>query len=93
MQEPKVVAPVAVPCADVMLNEGVAVALVNATVVAPVVPKAGTPDAKLTGWFTTAAAVVALTEAATLAVDVRVAPVKDPPLPPPPHAERTALQA
>ena len=49
MQEPNVVGPVAVAPPALIANAGVAVALVKATVVGVVVPKSGTPDAKVKG--------------------------------------------
>ena len=61
IQEPHVVAPVAVAPSALMANAGVAPVLVKVTVVDVVVPKSGTPAAKVKGSFTTAAAVVAVT--------------------------------
>ena len=89
MHEPKVVTPVAAPCADEMLKAGEADVLVNATVVAPVVPKAATPGAKAKDWFTTAAVVVELAAGELLICEMRAAAGDEPP---PPHAERTPLK-
>lgn len=89
MHEPKVVTPVAAPCADEMLKEGEADVLVNATVVAPVVPKAATPGAKAKDWFTTAAVVVELAAGESLLGEMRAAAGDEPP---PPHAERIPLK-
>ena len=88
MQEPKVVAPVAVAPSALMANAGVAPALVKATVVAVVVPKSGTPAAKMKGSFTTEAAVAAVTTADMLLVGVNVFIGAD--VSPPPHAAKTA---
>ena len=88
MHEPKVVGPDAVAPPALMANAGVAAVLVNANVVGVVVPKAGTPDEKAKGWFTTAAEVLAVTAAVVLLVDVVV--VTGVELPPPPQAARAA---
>ena len=88
MQEPNVVAPVAVAPPALMANAGVAPALVKATVVGVVVPKSGTPAAKVKGSFTTAAAVVAVTAAAVLVVAIDVLIGAD--VPPPPQAVKAA---
>jgi hypothetical protein len=87
MQEPKVVTPVAVAPPDEMLKVGEAAVLVKATVVAAVVPKAGTPLAKLMGWLTIEAAVAApvagVSSAETLEVVVIEEKVGELLLPPP----------
>ena len=88
MQEPKVVAPVAVAPSALMANAGVEPVLVKATVVAVVVPKSGTPAAKMKGSFTTEAAVAAVTTAAMLLVGVNVFIGAD--VSPPPHAAKAA---
>ena len=86
MQEPNVVAPVAVAPPALMANAGVAPALVKATVVGVVVPKSGAPAAKVKGSFTTAAAVEAVTAAVRLLVAIDV--VVGAEVPPPPHAAK-----
>ena len=88
MQEPNVVVPVAVAPPALMANAGVAPVLVKATVVGVVVPKSGTPAAKVKGSFTTAAAVVAVTAAAVLVVAIDVLMGAE--VPPPPQAVKAA---
>ena len=88
MQEPKVVGPDAVKPSALMANAGGAVALANVSVVGVVVPKSGTPPAKVKGWFTTAAAMLAVTAAVVLLVEVVVATGAE--LSPPPQAARAA---
>ena len=83
--EPKVSVPVAVLPPDVTENVGVVVVLVNATVVAAVVPKAGTPFAKLNGVFATPEVVVGDAGATVL---VAAACTGALPPPPPPQATR-----
>ena len=87
MQEPKVVGPDAVKPSALMANAGDAVALVNVSVVGVVVPKSGTPAAKVNGWFTTAAAVLEFTAAVTLLVEVVVVTGNESP---PPQAAKAA---
>ena len=89
MHEPKVVRPDAVRPPALMANAGVAVALVKASVVGVVVPKSGTPPAKVKGVFTTAAATLVVTAAVVLLVEVLVATGVELP-PPPPQAARAA---
>ena len=88
IQEPKVVAPVAVAPSALMANAGVSPVLVKATIVGVVVPKSGTPAAKVKGSFTTAAAVLAVTGARVLLVGVNVVMGAD--VPPPPQAAKAA---
>ena len=88
IQEPNVVAPVAVAPSALMANAGVSPVLVKATIVGVVVPKSGTPAAKVKGSFTTAAAVLAVTGASVLLVGVNVVMGAD--VPPPPQAAKAA---
>ena len=87
MQEPNVVAPVAVAPPALMANAGVAPVLVKATVVGVVVPKSGTPAAKVKGLFTTAAAVVADTATGGRLLDA-IDVLMGAEVPPPPHAAK-----
>ena len=89
MQEPNVVAPVAVAPSALMANAGVSPMLVKATVVGVVVPKSGTPAAKVKGSFTTAAAVVAVTATGGRLLDA-IDALTGAEVPPPPHAAKAA---
>ena len=89
MQEPNVVAPVAVAPSALMANAGVAPVLVKATVVGVVVPKSGTPAAKVKGSFTTAAAVVAVTATGGRLLDA-IDVLMGAEVPPPPQAVKAA---
>lgn len=61
MHEPNVVAPVATLVPEEIENAGVEAVDVNATVVAAVVPRSGTPDGNENGTFVTAVAVLDVT--------------------------------
>ena len=89
MQEPNVVAPVAVAPSALIANAGVAPVLVKATVVGVVVPKSGTPAAKVKGSFTTAAAVVAVTATSGRLLDA-IDVLMGAEVPPPPQAVKAA---
>lgn len=95
MHEPKVVVPdAAFPC-ELIANAGDADAAVNTRVVGAVVPKAGTPAAKVNGACTTAAATDGdafrvASAAATSTGAGSPPPPTSPPPPPPPQAASDA---
>ena len=88
VQEPNFVVPVAVAPPALMENVGNSPKLVKANVVGTVVPKSGTPSAKVKGSFTTAPTVLAVTGARVLLVGVNVVMGAD--VPPPPQAAKAA---
>ena len=89
MQEPKDEVPVAVETPEAMANAGEPAVLVNAKVVGVVVPKLGTPEAKLKGVLRTAGTIAAVSGCLRLAVAVKVCcgPLSEPP----PQATRVAV--
>ena len=88
VQEPNFVVPVAVAPPALMENVGDSPVLVKANVVGTVVPKSGTPSAKVKGSFDIAPTVLAVTETRVLLVGVNVVMGAD--VSPPPHAAKTA---